>query len=289
MKNLFLLAFIFIVLTAKSQVLLSENFENINTLTSSGWIKTDQTAPTPDFPGWFQGETDSFSAHEGAATSYIGADAKVVSQGNISNWLISPNVNLQNGDIISFYTRDLDDSSADRLELRISQLGSSSVIPTGGYMNLGSFTLLALSVNPNLTLTGYPSTWTQYSYIVTGLLTPTSCKVALRYFVTGVTPQLTNGGFIGIDSFKTSRSTLNNHSFDFNNVSIFPNPATNILKINTPNTVTAIEVYDILGRNTLIKKIDSNTIDISKLSVGTYIMNLTLNETRMISKKIIKQ
>ena len=83
---------------------------------------------------------------------------------------------LQNGDVISFYTRDVDNETADRLELRISTSGASSVIPSGGYTSVGSFTLLALSINPNLTLTGYPSTWTQYSYTVTGLTGLVNCK-----------------------------------------------------------------------------------------------------------------
>ncbi len=289
MKNILQLALFVCAMTAKSQVLLLENFENITTLSSNGWVKTDQTTPTPTFPGWFQGETDAFPAYEGATTSYIGSDAKGVITGNISNWLISPSVNLQNGDVISFYTRDLDDGAADRLELRISQLGTSSVIPAGGDTALGSFTLLALSINPNLILTGYPSTWTQYSYTISGLTGLTNCKVAFRYFVTGITPQLTNGGFIGIDSFKINRGTLNSPNFNQNNVSISPNPATNIVKINTPKTITQVEIYDVLGRNTSVKKIDLNTIDISDLSTGTYIMNLTLNDASTISKKIIKQ
>jgi hypothetical protein len=135
LKSITLEILLLATISSTSQNIFTENFENINTLTSNGWIISDQTIPQPeiDIDSWFQGETDAFNAFQGTPTSYIGADAKSISQGDISNWLISPNVNLKNGDIISFYTRDADDSSADRLELRVSQLGSSSVIPTGGY------------------------------------------------------------------------------------------------------------------------------------------------------------
>jgi hypothetical protein len=54
--------------------------------------------------------------------------------GTISNWLISPSVLVQNGNVVSFYTRTgkTTPTKADRLQLRISTNGDFSNNPSLG-------------------------------------------------------------------------------------------------------------------------------------------------------------
>ena len=66
---------------------------------------------------------------------------------------------------------------------------------------MGAFALL-LSVNPTLTTTGYPNTWTQFSSAISGLSGPTNAAIAFRYFVTDGGPQGANSSYIGIDTLR---------------------------------------------------------------------------------------
>ena len=56
------------------------------------------------------------------------------------------------------------------------------------------------------------------------------------------------------------------------NVSIFPNPATNYIQVNS-NDVNRIEVYSLAGQMVAANN-DANTIDVSPLTAGTYIVRI---------------
>ena len=66
--------------------------------------------------------------------------------------------------------------------------------------DVGDFTTLLLDINPTLTTTGYPSTWTQFSATVTGLGGPTTGRFAFRYFTPNGGPSGANSDYIGIDT-----------------------------------------------------------------------------------------
>ena len=59
--------------------------------------------------GWFQGNDAVFPAQGGATTSYIGANFNNTTGTNtISNWLLTPPIGLQNGAVLTFWTRTVD-------------------------------------------------------------------------------------------------------------------------------------------------------------------------------------
>jgi len=72
-------------------------------------------------------------------------------------------------------------------------------------------------------------------------------------------------------------------------VSLFPNPAKNILNIgNTSDSVViAIKIYDVLGRLVLNQNNKFNQIDVSHLVSGILFVQIDTDEGRII-KKIIK-
>lgn len=174
---------------------LTEGFEVVPV---PGWT-TKNNSTTIGTTGWFQGNTAVFDAQSGPTTSYIGANFNnTTGTGTISNWLISPTLSFNNGDVVSFYTRTTDTPAfPDRLELRFSSVGGVNVgtAPT----DTGDFALL-LSVNPTLTTVGYPNTWTQFSSTISGLAGPTNAAIAFRYFVTAGGPSGANSDYIGIDT-----------------------------------------------------------------------------------------
>lgn len=180
----------------------SESFNDITLLAGSGWVMTNASVAVGT-TNWFQGTSVAgggpFDAYNGAANAYIGANYNNTgSTGTISNWLMTPNRTLRNGDVITFYTRKPSpDSYADRLEVRMSTNGASTNVGSG--TTTGDYTTLLLSVNPTLVLGVYPTTWTQYTITISGLPAPTSGRIAFRYFVTGGGSLGVSSDYIGID------------------------------------------------------------------------------------------
>ncbi|HSN76416.1 MAG TPA: choice-of-anchor J domain-containing protein, partial [Anaerolineae bacterium] len=178
----------------------SEGFDDITTLPGMGWFFQNNSAPlgTTD---WFQGNDTVFPAHAGAPTAYIGANFNnTAGVGTISNWMLTPELNLANGDTISFWTRTADGSIwPDRVELRLSLAGASTNVGTLA-TDVGDFTTLLLSVNPTLAAGGYPEAWTQYTATLSGIPGGASGRIAFRYFVTGGGPNGNNSNYIGIDT-----------------------------------------------------------------------------------------
>jgi hypothetical protein len=151
---------------------------------------------------WFQGNPTptTFAAQAGAANSYAAANYNnTAGAGTISNWLILPTMSFHNGDQISFYTRTITDSIyPDRLELRFSAAGGTNVGSSAS--DVGSFTTLLVSVNPDLDLSTYPEEWTKYSVTLSGLAGTTNGALAFRYFVDNGGPAGDNSDYMGIDT-----------------------------------------------------------------------------------------
>jgi hypothetical protein len=191
------------ILPTASPVLMSDwsqGFEDITQLPGQGWALINNSQPLGTL-GWFQGNTAVFSAHQGPADSYIGANFNNTgANGTISNWLLTPEITLRDGDEISFWTRTATGSIwADRLELRMSLNGASTDVGSTA-TSVGDFTALLLSVNPDLVGTGYPQVWTQYTATLSGIGGQTTGRLAFRYFVTDAGSNGTNSNYIGIDT-----------------------------------------------------------------------------------------
>jgi hypothetical protein len=184
----------------------TENFDNITTLTGSGWFQQNNSSPLGSNPVWFQGNPPSaggpFVSYNGADNAYIACNFNsTAGTGTISNWLVAPNRTYRNGDVIKFYTRkyDVGTDYPDRMEIRFSANGASTNVGTGA-TSVGDFTTLLLSINPTLVAGGYPRQWAQYTITISGLPAPTSGRFAFRYYVTSAGPTGTNSDYIGLDN-----------------------------------------------------------------------------------------
>ncbi|WP_395681452.1 choice-of-anchor J domain-containing protein [Dokdonella sp.] len=183
----------------------TENFDDISLLAGNGWVLQNNSTPVGSL-GWFQGSPVSaggpFDAWNGASNAYIAANYNNTgSIGTISNWLLTPNRTLRNGDVFQFYTRKPAGGTdyPDRLEVRLSTNGASTNVGSGATAT-GDFTTLLLSINPSLVTGVYPQVWTQYTITISGLPAPTSGRMAFRYFVTGAGASGSNSDYIGIDN-----------------------------------------------------------------------------------------
>jgi hypothetical protein len=168
--------------------LVQEGFDDITNL--PGWFTVNNSVPVGT-TGWFQGNAAVFPAFSGASDSYIGANFNNTSGvGTISNWLMTPEIDLSNGGDLSFWTRATGQASfPDRLEVRLSLNGGSTAT--------ADFSTLLLSINPDIEPGVYPEAWTNYMAV---LPTGTTGRVAFLYTVTNAGPFGDNSNFIGIDS-----------------------------------------------------------------------------------------
>lgn len=80
---------------------------------------------------------------------------------------------------------------------------------------------------------------------------------------------------------------LNNETFNETNVSVYPNPTTNSVTINTSKPINKIELFSVTGHK-INEIIDSKTISLREVSQGIYFIKLH-SDGAVISKKIIKQ
>ncbi|WP_165699973.1 cell wall-binding repeat-containing protein [Ornithinimicrobium ciconiae] len=179
---------------------LTEGFEDVEGLPAAGWAITNTSEPVGP-TSWFQGNgVLVFPAHEGPEDSYAAANYNgTAEQGDISTWLMTPEVDLVNGSELSFYSRSTGEGYADRMEVRLSTSGDSTNVGTG-YDSAGDFDTVLLTVNEDLAPYGYPAEWTEYTATIEGLDAPTTGRIAFRHHVPDGGLFGTASDFIGVDT-----------------------------------------------------------------------------------------
>lgn len=102
----------------------------------------------------------------------------------VNNWLVSPELTLQDGDKISFYTYC---KGVSRLQLWVNQSNSLNV--GDDISNTGDFSIKLLDINPGYNdassnpVKAYPQFWTRFEAEVKGLKAPVHGRFAFRYFI----------------------------------------------------------------------------------------------------------
>jgi PEP-CTERM motif len=175
----------FATVRADAGVIFSEGFDNVAGLAGAGW----QVINYSDVGGsteWFQGNDGVFSSHSGAADSYVAANFNAApSGGDVDLYLFAPELVLQNGDTINFWTRTEWSGDAWGDRLRVGLFGMPGTL---------------LDINPLNDIGGFPTAWTQFSAVVAGLGGPTSARFGFNYI--GPADLL---DYIGIDTVSVSR------------------------------------------------------------------------------------
>jgi len=307
MKKLLLLSSFFSAFFANSQTInvysygFDAAFATDWTLTNqsspagtSVWTKANYTTPLTNAIFGSGNTTTVPVGHAGGNNSFALVNFNsTTGAGIISNWLITPVVNVKDGDIVSFYTRKGTDGTQDypdRLEFRYST-AATTVVPSGGSSGVGSFTNVGVTVNPALT-TGfvYPKVWTKYQFTIAGVgTTAVPVKFAFRYYVTDGGPSGNNSDLIGIDTFSVDRPTLSVSEAQAKavSVSLYPNPTDDFLSFKTDQKILKAEVFDTAGKSLKINLKD-NKLDVRKLPSGQYLLMLETEEGKTTHKFIKK-
>lgn len=93
-----------------------------------------------------------------------------------------------------------------------------------------------------------------------------------------------NTKFVYFDNIFFTTQALNNDSLSKNTVSIYPNPVQDILTINALDTINSVEIFNINGQK-MYARLNNNTVDVTNLSSGVYLLNVELSNG---SKEVMK-
>jgi hypothetical protein len=112
--------------------------------------------------------------------------------GLINEFLMSPVLTLNNGDVINFQTISINSTFPDRMRLVLSQNGAGTTA--------GDFTTTLLSINEALAVGGYPGVWTPFQVTLSGLPGGgVSGRFAFNYNIPDGGPNGLQGDLIAID------------------------------------------------------------------------------------------
>ena len=88
--------------------------------------------------------------------------------------------------------------------------------------------------------------------------------------------------------FDSSTLGTNDVEFANNSISLYPNPANDVLNISSSNSITKIEVFDMQGRNVASNNNASN-VNVAALGKGVYIVIVELENRSVVAKQFIKE
>ena len=164
-----------------------------------------------------------FISYSGTGNGYLWADYQSTSGAavTISNWAVSPELIMQNGDKIVFYTRTellfFNNDSTDFVNRMQVRLNKTTSLNCGDGVDPGDFTVPLLDINPfyyeflksaynnpanplyQQARQAYPHVWTRFEATVVGLNGPTKGRFAFRYF-TEEAGNNGRGSSIGVDA-----------------------------------------------------------------------------------------
>ena len=99
----------------------------------------------------------------------------------------------------------------------------------------------------------------------------------------------------GNDTFNTFKvsaydASLSSNSFDSNAFLAYPNPVKDVLNLEYNSEISSVRVMNLLGQEIISRNINANStqVDMSQLSAGTYIVNVTVGNT-VKTIKVVKQ
>jgi len=177
---------------ASAATLLNEGFNDISTLSSSGWYLTNNSSPAGQ-TGWFQSEV--LGAAAGPANSAIAANyLNAAAGGAISNWLLTPELAMANGNTLNFSLRLYGETYLDTVQVYYSMAGASHNVGSTT-SSTGDFVLLGTYQATNDT------GWTAESITLAGLGAAGTGRFAFRYVVNDTNAA---GDQIAIDTVNVS-------------------------------------------------------------------------------------
>lgn len=229
---------------------ISDNLESIEML----WVTT--------IPA-YQGMNSTY----GAMANRYNVGAGTASE----QWLVTPAVQVNGSNMLSFYARETLIGDQDTsLQIRVSSESQTnhSTFQTIATFTETDFTDLEFGLQ-SVSLADYAG---QNVYIA-----------FVRFYVQP-TPNIGGDRWI-LDNINVG-GILERDNFIVNSVSLYPNPATDVIRIDPKETITNVQIYNALGQK--VKSAKVNEINVSDLSPGNYFMTIQ-SDSGIFSQKFTKR
>ncbi len=99
-----------------------------------------------------------------------------------------------------------------------------------------------------------------------------------------------NGGCVSETFAVQVTVVLDNEKFDRTKLNYYPNPTNNVLNIEYISNIESVEIYNTIGQLVSVQEFNSNqvTVDMSKLSSGTYMLKLQIDGYQQLIKVMKK-
>lgn len=264
MKKLY---FTFVLLTSSfCFAQLSENFDAGTTL-PTGWVAFAGTNGLGTGQSWGTSTARSFSAPNAAFVRYE-------SGGLNEDWLVTPLINLtgMTGATLTFYGGQQYTAAYGTIyQVKVSTTSQTSHasftnVATYAEADFTDITTTALTSLKTVDLSAYNGQQIYVAFVMTQ-------NDGDNWFIDDVNVTAS----LSTDDFSSNLKTT-----------LYPNPTSGIVNIKSSAEIKSVEVYSILGN--LVKSY-SNTqqLDLTSLSSGTYIMKLRSAEGDVSRQKLIKQ
>jgi hypothetical protein len=244
---------------------------------------------TGDFTGWEQTLVNgtqtvgAFDPTEGAFAANLNNDveatASLIKNANKGIGVVSPGDNIT----VTFDARGSAEAGGVAFAELFSELSgggtSASVILGGGP--------LALNIDPDV--------WTSFTFsTVAGSDVSGGLTLQLNATTGGNTGSFSNIFFDNVKIIDEDVLSVDENSFNAQNLKLYPNPALNTITLNNAESIALqqVSLYDLSGR--LLQTVAASaigsetTIDVSSLVASTYLVVIQ-TETGEITKQFIKQ
>ena len=101
---------------------------------------------------------------------------------------------------------------------------------------------------------------------------------------------MTNSIYIDSIVFDTTAPVLGTNDFKQGSdmISLYPNPAQEVLNISSSNSITNIEVYDLLGKKVATNN-NTKNVNVAALGKGFYIVKVVHENGSVVAKQFIKE
>lgn len=258
MKKILLSLLILATISFKAQAF-TEGFETF----APTWTFINNGSTNPNEQWGFWSSYFSILPHTGNTMAGIQYSSSVAH----NDYMISPKftVTLGVSDKLSFYAINLSDSFPESVDVLLSE-----TTPTAS-----AFTAtIASNVTPNIDV------WTKYTYD----LTPYVGKEVYIAFHSTTFYQW----FIGIDDFEVYSTNLATSQAEKNNVKVYPNPFTDVVKVSDVAQVKSIVVTDNSGRK-INEYLPNQEINLASLKPGLYLITVNKKDGTSVTFKQIKK
>jgi len=212
---------------------------------------------------------ENYNTYEGEQGLYFIASGANSTTFPNDDWMIGPEFTISgvNSPTLSFWAKSLTaDYGLERFQIAIG----SSTDPT-------DFTVISSPI----TYVEAPVEWTQYEYDLSAYDGQT-IRVGIHY--------VGNDSFVlQMDSFVVE-GTLGINDVQALDMNIYPNPVNgNFVTIQTPvNGVKYVEVFDITGKRLINTSLSVDTLEVSSLSAGMYLIKVTVEGQSKTSKLVVR-